>query len=169
MSRSRAAWKAVAWLAAALAVGLCLRHWAVGAVRVSGASMQNTLCGGDVALVTRFDYMSGAPARGDVVECRFPGRRDTYIKRVIGLPGEAIRFLGGALTVNGQAVDEDYVSSPTGDYSVALGEGEYLVLGDNRQESYDSRMADMGPVGAEAFEGRVRFIIWPPNRVGPVK
>ena len=76
---------------------------------------------------------------------------------------------GGALTVNGQAVDEDYVSSPTGDYSVALGEGEYLVLGDNRQESYDSRMADMGPVGAEAFEGRVRFIIWPPNRVGPVK
>ena len=76
---------------------------------------------------------------------------------------------GGALTVNGQAVDEDYVSSPTGDYSVALGEGEYLVLGDNRQESYDSRMADMGPVGAEAFEGRVRFIIWPLNRVGPVK
>ena len=170
MSRPRAAWKAVAWLAAALAVGLCLRHWAVGAVRVSGTSMQNTLCGGDVALVTRFDYLSGsAPERGDVVECRFPGRRDTNIKRVIGLPGDAIRFFGGALTVNGEAVPEAYVSSTTGDYSAQLGEGEYLVLGDNREESYDSRMADMGPVGADAFEGRVRFIIWPPNRIGPVK
>ena len=169
MSRSRAAWKAVAWLAAALAVGLCLRHWAVGAVRVSGASMQNTLCGGDVALVTRFDYANTPPQRGDVVECRFPGRADTYVKRVIGLPGEAVRCEGGALTIDGRALGEPYVSSATDDFSADLGEDEYLVLGDNRAESYDSRMEDMGPVGADAFLGRVRFILWPINRIGPVQ
>ena len=169
MKRLRVAMTVVAILAVALALGLWARHWAVGTVRVSGSSMRNTLCGGDVALVTRFDYASGnAPGRGDVVECRFPGRGDTYIKRVVGLPGDEIRFFGGALTVNGQAAREDYVSSPTEDYAVTLGDDEYLVLGDNRMESYDSRMADMGPIGADAFVGRVRFILWPIRRFGPV-
>lgn len=170
MKRLRSAVKLVAILAAALALGLWARHWAIGTVRVSGASMWDTLCGGDVALVTRFDYAAGnTPNRGDVVECRFPGRGDTYIKRVVGLPGDTISFFGGALTINGRATREDYVSSLTEDYAVVLGEDEYLVLGDNRQESYDSRMADMGPIGADAFVGRVRFILWPIQRIGPVR
>ena len=170
MKRLRGFMTVIAVLAVALALGLCARHWAVGTVRVSGASMRNTLQGGDVALVTRFDYAAGrAPQRGDVVECRFPGRGDTYIKRVVGLPGEAISFFGGALSVNGQILREDYVSSPTGDYAATLGQDEYLVLGDNRAESYDSRMDDMGPIGRDAFVGRVRFILWPINRFGPVQ
>lgn len=168
--KRRGALIAILVLAAALAIGLCARRWAVGTVRVSGASMRETLCTGDIALVTRFDYLSGAtPRRGDVVECRFPGREDTYIKRVIGLPGETVSFFGGALTVNGQPVREDYVSSPTDDYTIQLGDGEYLVLGDNRAESYDSRMEDMGPIGAEAFVGRVRCVIWPLDRIGAVR
>ncbi|MDO4867689.1 MAG: signal peptidase I [Clostridia bacterium] len=154
---------------AALALGLCLRQWVAGTVRVAGTSMQRTLYGGDIALVTRFDYRHSAPERGDVVECRFPGRSDTYIKRVIGLPGDEISFFGGALTLNGQPVRESYVSSATEDYAVTLGEDEYLVLGDNRADSYDSRMADMGPIGAEAFLGRVRWVLWPLSRIGPVK
>ena len=104
-----------------------------------------------------------------MVQCVFPGRSVTYIKRVVGLPGETIRFSGGALTVDGQPVEEPYVSTPTEDYELRLGQGEYLVLGDNRAESYDSRMADMGPVGANAFLGRVRCILWPPERIGPVQ
>ncbi len=169
MKRLRGAMTAAAIIAAALALGLWARHWALGTVRVSGASMQDTLRGGDVALVTRFDYASGrGPGRGDVVECRFPGRADTYVKRVVGLPGDEISFFGGALTVNGQTLREDYVSSPTEDYAVALGEDEYLVLGDNRMQSYDSRMPDMGPVGRGSFVGRVRFILWPIDRIGPV-
>ena len=170
MKRLRGALAVAAIFAVALALGLLARRWAVGTVRISGTSMRDTLRGGDVALVTRFDYAVGnTPRRGDVVECRFPGRGDTYVKRVIGLPGEEISFFGGALTVNGQVVREDYVSSPTGEYAVLLGEDEYLVLGDNRAESYDSRMADMGPIGAEAFVGRVRFILWPIGRIGPVQ
>jgi len=154
-------------LAAALAVGL--RQWVCVTVRVAGTSMQDTLQAGDVALVTRFDYRSDGPRRGDVVQCVFPGRSDTYIKRVVGLPGESIRFSDGALTVNGQPVEEPYVSSLTGDYEAHLDAGEYLVLGDNRADSYDSRMADMGPLNAEAFLGRVRFILWPLQRIGPVR
>ena len=154
-------------LAAALVLGL--RQWVFITVRVAGTSMQDTLMASDVALITRFDYRAGhTPGRGDVVQCVFPGRGDTYIKRVIGLPGETIRFSGGLLTVNGQPVSEPYVSTVTEDYEISLGDGEYLVLGDNRTDSYDSRMADMGPLGAEAFLGRVRWILWPPGRVGPV-
>ena len=156
--------------AAVVALGLCLRRWVVGTVRVAGASMRQTLMADDVALITRFDYRADRrPQRGDVVQCTFPGRSDTYIKRVIGLPGEAIRFSGGALTVNGVPVEEPYVSTPTEDYEIRLGEGEYLVLGDNRAESYDSRMPDMGPVSADAFLGRVRCILWPPGRMGTVQ
>ena len=169
MKRLRAALIAILAIALALAVGLCVRRWGVGTLRVAGASMQDTLRSGDIALVTRFDYANTPPQRGDVVECRFPGRADTYVKRVIGLPGEAVRCEGGALTIDGRALEEPYVSSTTDDFSADLGEDEYLVLGDNRAESYDSRMEDMGPVGADAFLGRVRFILWPINRIGPVQ
>ena len=169
MKRVRRLVKLAFALAAIVALGLCLRRWVAGTVRVAGTSMQQTLKASDVALVTRFDYLRAAPRRGDVVQCAFPGRGGTYIKRVIGLPGEVIRFSGGALTVDGRPVAEPYVSSPTGDYGICLGDGEYLVLGDNRADSYDSRMADMGPIGADAFLGRVRWVIWPPGRIGPVR
>ena len=162
--------RAVLALAAAIILCLCIRRWCVGTVRVAGASMADTLCSGDVVLVSRFDYSDGrSPRRGHVVECRFPGRSDTYIKRVVGLPGDEIAFFGGALTVNGSVVPEPYVSSGTGDYSIRLGDDEYLVLGDNRAESYDSRMEDMGPIDSGAFTGRVRFVIWPIQRIGAIR
>ena len=169
MKRLRGALAALLALAVALGAGLALRRWVVGTARVAGTSMQTALRSGDVVLVTRFDYAKAAPRRGDVVQCRFPGRADTYIKRVVGLPGEMVAFSGGQLTVDGAPVREKYVSSPTGDYSVHLGPDEYLLLGDNRMDSYDGRMTDMGPVGRDGLLGRVRWILWPLDRFGPVK
>ena len=160
----------LAALAACVALGLALRFWSVGLVRITGVSMNNTLKNGDIVLVTRFDYRGErVPARGDVVECRFPGRDDTYIKRVVGLPGDTVAFSQGFLYLNGEAVSEPYVSSVTDDYDIALDGGQFLLLGDNRAESYDSRMPDMGAVGADAFSGRARFIVWPFNRIGGIK
>ena len=104
-----------------------------------------------------------------MVQCRFPGRENTYIKRIIGLPGDEIAFTGGKLTVNGAPVDEPYLSSPTDDYAVRLGEDQYLALGDNRAESYDSRMADMGPIRRADILGRVRWILFPLSRFGPIQ
>ena len=148
-------------------LGLAIRMWGFGLVRITGTSMNQTLMNGDVVLVTRFDYLfGGAPSFGDVVECRFPGRGDTYIKRVIGLPGDRVAFSEGSFYQNGFVISEPYVSSPTEDYEIALGDDQYLLLGDNRAESYDSRMPDMGPVGKDAFYGRVRAIVWPLRRLG---
>ena len=78
----------------AAAAGLLLRHYAVGTVRVAGSSMEETLMGGDLALVTR---ETGSPGRGDVVECRFPGRTGTYVKRIVALPGDSVVFSDGQL------------------------------------------------------------------------
>ena len=147
---------------------LMLRHWVVGTVRIAGNSMNDTLVSGDVVLIERFAYRGASPERGDVVECRFPGRADTYVKRVIGLPGDEVVFADNQLTVNGQPVREPYVSSATEDYAILLPEDAYLVLGDNRAVSYDSRMEDMGPIGADDFLGRARWILWPPARIGRI-
>lgn len=152
------------------AAGLCARTWGFGLTRISGASMTNTLRDGDIVLVTRFDYLGGrTPRFGDVVECRFPNREDTYVKRVAGLPGDEIALSGGSLYQNGLRMSEPYVSSLAEDYRVALDDDAFLLLGDNRAESYDSRMPDMGPVGASAFLGRVRFVVWPLDRLGKVR
>ena len=143
------------------ALCLSLHLWVFHVVRVEGTSMVNTLNGGDLALVTRFDYQLGTPKRGDVVECRFPGRDGTYLKRLIGLPGETVEIIGGRTFIDGVPLSESYVTSPAQDYRVTLAADEYLVLGDNRAESYDSRAEDMGMLHREDLLGRVRCAIWP--------
>lgn len=164
--KARRALVAAAAVMLAVALGLLLRQYAFGLVRVAGTSMEDTLLSGDLTLATRFD---GGIQRGDVVECRFPGRADTYVKRIIALPGDSVAFSDGRLLLNGEAVDEPYVSSQTEDYALELGEDEYLALGDNRLDSYDSRMDDMGPVSRGDILGRIRWIIYPLGRFGPIQ
>ena len=85
--------RGVIWIAVFALICVLLRLFVFHLVRIQGSSMEDTLCSGEIALVTSFDYRFGAkPARGDVVECRFPGRVDTYVKRVIGLPGETVEL-----------------------------------------------------------------------------
>lgn len=131
-------------------------------ISIRGSSMNETLKSGEIALVTKFDYLFGRqPRRGDIVECRFPNRSGVYVKRLIGLPGETIEIIGGRLYINGTPLSEPYVSSPGADYHMTLGEDEYLVLGDNRVESHDSRAEDMGLLTKDDFIGRVRIVVYP--------
>ena len=153
-------------LIAAVCLGLAARKWLVTTVRIAGNSMEDTLCSGDVALVLR-QYTE--PKRGDVVQCAFAGRDGDYVKRLIGLPGEVVECRDGQLFVDGRAISEPYVSSATEDFRAEPGADEYLVLGDNRAESYDSRAADMGCISADSLLGRVCWILWPLNRFGPVE
>lgn len=149
-------------LAAIALLILILRLTFFHTVRIEGSSMENTLRSGDIALVTR---MTGEPQRGDIVECRFPGRSGTYVKRLIGLPGEHIEIKNGISYIDGAAIPEPWLTSYPDAYSISLGEDEYLVLGDNRAESYDSREADMGPISREDMIGRVLFVLWPPRSI----
>ena len=154
--------KAVAVLAVAVIVCILIRTFVFHTSRVEGSSMEATLQSGDIVLITRFDYRFGqTPSRGDIVECRFPGRSGVYIKRVIGLPGDEVVYQDGHGYINGSALSEPYATGPFEDYSAVLGEDEYLVLGDNRGESYDSRAEDMGFLSADCFLGRVRCVLWP--------
>jgi len=153
--RKRIFWIAFAVLALVL---VALRLTFFHTVRIEGSSMEGSLMSGDIVLVTA---LHGPPERFDIVECRFPGRSDTYIKRVIGLPGENISLSGYSLTIDGETRLESYLSSPAEDFSIILGEDEYLVLGDNRSESYDSREEDMGLLGSKDFIGRVQLVLYP--------
>jgi signal peptidase I len=145
----------------AVAVGLVARTHVISLARVAGDSMADTLCAGDIALVTKFDYAKSPPERFDVVLMRFDGRDGSYLKRVIGLPGDEIVISGGQVHINGMAVDETYAETTLGVYAVTLGTDEFFVLGDNRQASYDSREEGIGAVRAESFLGRVRAVVWP--------
>ena len=148
-------------LAAIAALCLTLHLFVFHLVRVQGSSMVTTLNGGDLAFVTRFDYRLGEPRRGDVVECRFPGRDGTYLKRLIGLPGETVEIIDSRTYIDGVPLSEPYATGPSEDYRAELAADEYLVLGDNRSESYESRAEDMGMLHREDILGRVRCMLWP--------
>jgi signal peptidase I len=123
-------------------------------------------------LMRRVAGGGGRLGRGDVVIVRDP--RDVaklYLKRMVGLPGEEVRFAGGLLLVDGVHLTEPYLgglpSAPgLSDGVWTLGSGEYFVMGDNRLRSTDSR--DFGPVGVSLVEGKAWFRYWPIRRWGRV-
>jgi len=158
-------WPGAAAIAGFALLCLALHLFVFHTVRVEGSSMVDTLRSGDIVLVTRFDYRLAPPERGDIVECSFPGRSATYIKRVIGLPGDTVRIVDSRTYINDVPLSEPYASGPSEDYTAVLGENEYLMLGDNRSESYDSRAADMGFIGRENMHGRVRLVLVPFRKI----
>ena len=144
-----------AWIAGALVVGYLLRTYVIGTARVVGSSMEPTLYSSDIVMVTKFDYWFSGPSRGDVTLCRLPehSESETYLKRVAAVPGDTYAIRGGVAYLNGEVACEDF--------EITLAEDEYLVLGDNRPESYDSRAADVGVLSRSDFIGRARIKVWP--------
>ena len=139
---------------------------------VRGDSMAPTLSDGDYVLVSRLAYRVGKPTRGDIVVVRAAwGAGLEYLKRVVGLPGETVRYEDGSLFVESVAVPEPYLpyaALPVEDglLSWQLGSDEYLVFGDYRPRSTDSRQH--GPVTREALVGRAYYRYWPLERRGRV-
>ena len=163
----RSIWPTAAILAAFLLLCLGLRLFVFHTVRIEGTSMVDTLRSGDIVLVTRFDYEGNRqPHRGDIVECSFPGRSGTYVKRVIGLPGDMVEIIDSHVYINGIPLSEPYATGPSQDYTASLGADEYLVLGDNRAESYDSRAENMGFISEDNLLGRVRLVLLPFRMIG---
>jgi signal peptidase I len=124
-------------------------------VRGEGPSMLPTLEDGQLLFVNRLAYVGGGPRRGDIVAISLAGRRVLYVKRVVGLPGERLRIERGTVFVNGQPLEEPYVErrQPWEVGEVALGDGEYLVIGDNRGMAASNH--DFGKARRERIIGRV--------------
>ena len=140
--------------------------------KVEGASMQPVLADHERILVNKLIYRLHPVERGDVVVFGFPGDpHRSFVKRVIGIPGDEVAIRDGRVFVNGQALDESYLISPhrRGDtYRAELvQEGHYFVLGDHRVVSNDSRA--WGQVAQRLILGKAVFRYWPPRRMGGIR
>ncbi len=131
-------------------------------VRVDGSSMLPTLENGEFVLVSKMSYHFGKVDRGDIIVFHFPMNPDEeLIKRVIGLPGDHISVQAGVVSVNEQVINEPYIAnapSYSGEWDVL--EGQLFVLGDNRNNSNDSK--DWGLLPFEKVVGKAVVIYWPP-------
>jgi len=131
-------------------------------VRVDGSSMVPTLQNGEFVLVNKLSYRFAEINRGDIIVFDFPlNPKEELIKRVIGLPGDKIVVENSQVYVNEQLLDEPYISQApnyTGNWKVK--KGELFVLGDNRNNSNDSRNWGFLPI--ENVVGKAEFIYWPP-------
>lgn len=156
-------WVMVFVVAAAMA--FVVRTFIFEPVRVDGSSMLNTLVNGEYMIATKFDYLLGDPERFDIVICDYPNTDDGMyrVKRVIGLPGETVELIAGDLYINGEHIDQDFDMTPNEAYfgPFAVPEGHYFVLGDNRNNSKDSRSTLVGALDRRMIKGHVRAVVFP--------
>lgn len=158
-------------IAFAFATAIFIVIFIVQPVKVEGTSMQPHLVDQERIFVNRFIYRFTDIHRGDVVVFWYP--RDTnksFIKRVVGLPGDEVEIRYGAVYVNGEKVDEPYLKPEFRDHDshrkTKVLNGEYFVLGDHRNSSNDSR--NWGCVPRDLIYGKAVFRYWPMSRVGLV-
>ncbi len=159
-------------LAVSMAVSLFIILFLYQPVRVEGTSMLPMLKDQDRLFINKVAYRVGPIDRGDVVVFLYPhDHTKSYIKRVIGLPGDDIRIDHGQVYVNGKALEEKYVPERYEDErskaEMVVPINEYFVMGDHRSISSDSR--DFGPVERSLIYGKAAFVYWPLDEAGVVR
>lgn len=166
----------VIYLAVVVAAMFLIIHFVGQRTEVSGSSMENTLSDGDNLIVDKISYRFHEPERYDIIIFPYQYEEDTfYIKRIIGLPGERVRIDdAGNIYVNGELLNESYgrevMQNPgTARDEITLGEDEYFVLGDNRNNSSDSRDPSVGLIHKKDIIGRAWIRIYPFDDVGFIK
>ena len=128
---------------------------------------------GEYLMVSRIAYVRSLPERGDIVVVRDPCHTcRRFIKRVIGMPGEVVSIVDGAVFVNGRQVEEPYLGGLPASLGLdksawVVGEEHVFLMGDNRSGSTDSR--SFGPVGLRLVVGKAWFRWWPPGRMGRLR
>lgn len=138
--------------------------------------MDPTLAAGDTLLIDRTTYIFSAPQRGDIIAFKLSDdkKASTHIKRVIGLPGETIQIKDGQILIDGETYQEQknfpsIQNAGLAEEEITLGKGEYFVLGDNRNNSEDSRFVDVGNVKKNNIIGKLWFVISPKDAFGFLK
>lgn len=133
-------------------------------IRIESISMQPTLYAGNFVIVNKIAYLFNSPGRGDIIVFKYPPdpNREPYIKRIVGLPGDTVQVTGGTVFVNGDPLNEPYISAPPnyeGEWTIP--EGSLFVLGDNRNSSSDSH--SWGEVPLDNVIGKAEVVYWPPS------
>lgn len=151
-------------------------HFVGQRTQVLGASMETTLSNGDQLIVDKISYRFKEPERFDIIVFPFQYEPDTlYIKRIIGMPGETVQVdHEGTILIDGQPLEESYgreiMKSPgVAEQPIVLEENEYFVLGDNRNNSSDSRDPSVANIRREDIVGRAWVRLWPFNKFGVLR
>ncbi|KKQ40623.1 MAG: hypothetical protein US58_C0015G0016 [Candidatus Magasanikbacteria bacterium GW2011_GWA2_37_8] len=150
-----------------------VRYYLFKPFYVKGASMEPNFYDHEYLIIDEVTYRFNEIKRGDVIVFKYPENpKEYFLKRIIGLPGERVKVAGGQVTVyneahpEGLAIQESYIPKDVvteGEKIIVLGADEFFVLGDNRENSYDSRR--FGPVDRNLIVGRAWFRGWPLNRM----
>ena len=143
---------------------------------VVGSSMESTLSDGDNLIVDKITYRFQDPERYDIIVFPFKYEENTYyIKRIIGMPGETVRIdEKGTIYIDGEVLNESYGKEVINDSGLArneivLGSDEYFVMGDNRNNSTDSRQPSVGNIQKKDILGRAWVRIWPLHKFEMLK
>lgn len=163
-------------IAIVVLIALVLMYFVGYRTSVVGQSMLSTLAEGDEVLVNRFTYKLTQPKANDIIVFLPNGNQKShlYIKRVIGVPGDKVQIKNGAVYVNGEIFEETIEAAAIeypelAEEEILVGEDEFFVLGDNRNNSEDSRYANIGNVKKKDIVGKAWFIIAPFKNMGFVK
>ena len=168
--------EAVSWcltFVIAIAVALILKNFVIINATVPTGSMENTIEPGDDLFGLRLAYAFSEPQRGDIIIFKFPDdESEKYVKRIIGLPGETVTITDGRIYIDDEQepLEEDYLKEEwtraTGPFSFEVPQDSYLVLGDNRNDSYDARYWENTYVSKDAIVGKAYMVYYPFDRFG---
>ena len=163
-------------IAVVLALAAVVSIFFFQSIVMQESSMEPTIETGERFFVNRLVYKFTSPNRGDIIAFTKDGSDDApvHIKRVIGLPGETIEIRDGVVYINGEEYEEEgdlpKITNPgLAENGVTLENDEYFVLGDNRNNSEDSRFAEVQNVNEKYIEGKVWFCVYPADKIGFVK
>ena len=165
----------VGYIAVILVITFLIVKFVGVRTEVIGTSMTPTLQNGDNLIVEKVSYYFADPQRYDIIVFPYPedpGKH--YIKRIIGLPGETVQIIDGYVYINGELLDEHcgnavMENSGLASEPIVLGDDEYFVLGDNRNNSEDSRYPAVGNIKRSQISGRAWLRIWPLDHIGFLK
>jgi len=166
------------WLLAILLAVLLffvVRSFLFRVAHVTGNSMESTLSHGDMVILNRLSYLFFNPRIGDIIAFPNPENNgEFFIKRIIAGPGDIVDLLDGFFVINGIPLEDNFSANPTSllgnvSFPIEIEEGRYFVLGDNRNNSLDSRSADVGNIQARDMVGRVAIRVFPFDRFGRVE
>ena len=144
---------------------LLIKRFIISPIKVNGDSMYSTLKDKDIMILNIIGYRFSDIKRFDIVVV--DGEDEYLIKRVIGLPGETIEYKDNKLYVNGKLVKDKYGKKDTKDFKTKVPKGSYFVMGDNRDNSLDSRY--FGAFKKNKVLGKTNFTVFPFNRFGKKK